>query len=84
MGAGLGPLTLGKLALEALGYAGALLAALTLIVLLLVGRLPRDHASADDPLVTGVKFARDGGLGDRNYRVRPHASGERPCAQPCS
>ncbi len=60
LGAGLGPLTLGKLALEALGYAGALLAALTLIVLLLVGRLPRDHASADDPLMTGVKFARDG------------------------
>ena len=84
MGAGLGSLTLGKLALEALGYAGALLAALTLIVLLLVSRLLRDHASADGPVVTAVKFARDGDLGDRDYRVRPHASGERPCPQPCS
>jgi len=60
LGAGLGSLTLGKLALEALGYAGALLAALTLIVLLLVSLLPRDHASAGGPVVTAVKFAGTG------------------------
>jgi MFS transporter, DHA1 family, inner membrane transport protein len=84
LGAGLGSLTLGQLSLEALGYAGALLAALTLIVLLLAGRLPRDRAVADGPVVTAVKVARGGDLGDRNYRVRPHAAGERARAQPCS
>jgi len=55
LGAGLGSLTLGKLSLEALGYAGALLAALTLIVLLLVSRLPGNNGAVSGPVVTAVK-----------------------------
>lgn len=84
LGAGLGSLTLGQFSLEALGYAGALLAALTVILLLLPIRLLRNGAVADGAVVTVVRDARDGGLLDRDYRGRPRAAGERPCAQPCS
>lgn len=84
LGAGLGSLTLGQLSLEALGYAGALLAALPLIVLLLASRLPRDRDVANATVRKDARVALGVDLGERDYRVRPIAGGEQPCAQPCS
>jgi predicted MFS family arabinose efflux permease len=84
LGAGLGSLVLEHLPLEALGYSGALLAALPLILLLLTSRMLRDRDTASRPGMPAVKFTRDGHRGGKAYQEWARTSGERPCPQPCS
>ena len=81
LGAGLGSLVLGRVAPPGLGYAGAVLAAVALIVLVLGTRLAINRTT--EPEVPSDRMPEEASTREVPPETRPYNPTGLPCAQPC-
>jgi predicted MFS family arabinose efflux permease len=81
LGAGLGSLVLGYASPLILGYAGAALAAVALIVLILGTRLSIKRTA--EPEVRSNRIPTEASSSEVAHEARPYSPTGLPCAQPC-
>jgi predicted MFS family arabinose efflux permease len=83
LGAGFGSMVLGYSSPAALGYVGAVLATVALVVLVLVtARVPLRKATELE--APAKPIGEEASSSEVPYKAQPHALGGYPCARPCS